>query len=48
MPNYQDVSVVLPSYKPDEKLRGVVQGLIESGFKDIIVVDDGGGADYNK
>ncbi|MBE6671485.1 MAG: glycosyltransferase [Ruminococcaceae bacterium] len=48
MPNYQDVSVVLPSYKPDEKLRGVVHGLIESGFKDIIVIDDGGGEDYNK
>ncbi len=48
MQNYKDVSVVLPSYKPDEKLRGVVTGLIDAGFEDIIVVDDGGGKDYNK
>ena len=48
MSSYQDVSVVLPSYKPDEKLRGVVCGLIDAGFKDIIVIDDGGGNDYNK
>lgn len=47
MVNYKDVSVVLPSYKPDEKLRGVVHGLINSGFEDIIVVDDGGGEAYN-
>ena len=47
MQNYKDVSVVLPSYKPDEKLKGVVKGLIDTGFEDIIVVDDGGGKDYN-
>ena len=45
---FKDVSVVLPSYKPDEKLYGVVSGLISSGFEDIIVVDDGGGEEYNK
>lgn len=47
MLNFKDVSVVLPSYKPDEKLRGIVNGLINTGFEDIIVVDDGGGKDYN-
>lgn len=47
MQSYKEVSVVLPSYKPDEKLRGVVNGLINAGFEDIIVVDDGGGAEYN-
>jgi len=46
--NYKDVSVVLPSYKPDEKLYGVVKGLLDIGFCDIIVVDDGGGEAYKK
>lgn len=42
----KNISVVLPSYKPDEKLEATVKGFIESGFEDIIVVDDGGGEDY--
>ena len=42
----KNVSVVLPSYKPDEKLEATVRGFIESGFEDIIVVDDGGGEEY--
>ncbi len=43
----KDVSIILPSYKPDEKLLETVIALEEEGFEDIIVVDDGGGADYN-
>ena len=35
------VSVVLPSLDPDEKLRSVIQGLISEGFDDIILVNDG-------
>ncbi len=42
----KNVSVVLPSYKPDEKLEATVKGFIESGFEDIIVIDDGGGEEY--
>ncbi len=48
MKTYRDVSVILPSYKPDDKLFGVVKGLIDIGFQDIIVVDDGGGQSFNK
>lgn len=47
MQNFEAVSVVLPSYKPDEKLWRIVNGLIKAGFEDIIVVDDGGGEEYN-
>ena len=47
MQTFKAVSVVLPSYKPDEKLRGIVNGLINAGFEDIIVVDDGGGEEFN-
>ena len=42
-----DVSIILPSYKPDEKLKKTVTDLEEAGFHDIIVVDDGGGSEYN-
>ncbi len=41
------VSVVLPSYKPDDKLLSTVDELLSEGFQDIIVVDDGGGEAYN-
>ncbi len=35
------ISVVLPSLDPDEKLIAVVDGLLEYGFSDIILVNDG-------
>ncbi len=43
---YKKVTVVIPSYKPDEKLISTVSGIIDIGFSDIIVVDDGGGERY--
>ena len=42
----EGVSVVVPSYKPDEKLLKLIDGLTEAGFNDIIVVDDGGGNEF--
>ena len=35
------ISVVLPSLDPDEKLIAVIDGLLEHGFSDIILVNDG-------
>lgn len=35
------ISVVLPSLDPDEKLELVINGLLEYGFQDIILVNDG-------
>lgn len=35
------ITVVLPSLDPDEKLLKTIQGLLEHGFQDIILVDDG-------
>lgn len=43
---FNKVTVVIPSYKPDEKLISTLNGVIETGFTDIIVVDDGGGEKY--
>ena len=36
-----NVTAVVPSLNPDEKFLRVVQGLVESGFDSIILVDDG-------
>ena len=35
------ISIIIPAYQPDEKLIGTINGLVESGFYDILVVDDG-------
>ncbi len=41
MQDLSKVSVVLPSLDPDDKLIAVVDGLLEYGFTDIILVNDG-------
>lgn len=44
--NVNEVSVIIPAYQPDEKLIGTLQGLVEAGFQDILVVNDGSGEEY--
>ncbi|MBQ2468529.1 MAG: bifunctional glycosyltransferase family 2/GtrA family protein [Clostridia bacterium] len=44
----EGISVVIPAYKPDEKLLVLIDELAAVGFSDIIVVDDGGGREYAK
>ena len=41
MKDLSNISVVLPSLDPDEKLAAVIDGLLEYGFQDIILVNDG-------
>ncbi len=41
MKDLSQISVVLPSLDPDEKLIAFVDGLLEYGFSDIILVNDG-------
>ena len=41
MNDLSKISVVLPSLDPDEKLIAVIDGLLEHGFSDIILVNDG-------
>ena len=45
MNDLSHISVVLPSLDPDEKLITVVDGLLEYGFSDIILVNDGSKAE---
>lgn len=41
MKDLSAISVILPSLDPDEKLTAVIDGLLEVGFTDIILVNDG-------
>ena len=41
MKDLSNISVVLPSLDPDEKLNAVIDGLLEYGFRHIILVNDG-------
>lgn len=43
-----DLSIIIPSYNPDEKLIKVVEGLKEKGFHDMIVVNDGSDAAHQE
>ena len=45
MNDLSKISVVLPSLDPDEKLHAVIEGLLEYGFTDIILVNDGSKAE---
>lgn len=40
------VSVIIPSLNPDEKLVKVVDSLVETGFDDIILVNDGSNKEH--
>ncbi len=42
------LAIVLPSLNPDDKFTAVVQGLIEKGFKHIVIVDDGSTRDEQR
>lgn len=44
----KNISVIIPAYKPDEKLIDTIKSIVDIGFSDIIVVDDGGGSDYDR
>ena len=35
------ITVVLPSLNPDEKMTNLVDRLVEAGFRDIVIVNDG-------
>lgn len=39
--NKKLISIIIPAYQPDEKLISTITDLVENGFDDILVVDDG-------
>lgn len=44
--SYQNVTVIIPSLNPDEKLLKTVIDLEEKGFSDIVIVNDGSAEEY--
>lgn len=44
----EELAIVLPSLNPDHKFKKVVDGLLEDGFKNVVIVDDGSDADHRK
>ena len=38
---FDSVAVVLPSLNPDHRFKAVADGLLEAGFRHIVIVDDG-------
>ena len=44
----KQIPIVIPSYEPDEKLPALLKKLRESGFTNIVVVDDGSGKAYDR
>ena len=43
-----NMTILIPSYEPEEKLVGYVDDLASCGFKRIVVVNDGSGEPYRE
>lgn len=48
MSSLAKITVIIPSLNPDEKLKKTVEGLIEIGFTDIVLINDGSKAECEK
>ena len=46
MESIENVAIIIPSLNPDEKLMKVVSGLIEAGYKKIVLVNDGSNSEH--
>lgn len=43
----KQITVVIPAYKPDEKMLVTLEELVKAGFSDILVVNDGSGEEFD-
>ena len=43
---FRDIPVIIPSLEPDDRLIHVADSLLETGFKTLVVIDDGSGENY--
>lgn len=43
---YENLTILIPAYKPDDKLNKLIDDLKMAGFRNIVVVDDGGGETF--
>ncbi len=44
----EGTTVIIPAYKPDEKMLDTLKELIDAGLKDILVVNDGSGEAFDE
>ena len=44
----ENISLIIPAYKPDEKLLTTLNDAKNAGFNDILVVDDGSGSEFEE
>ena len=44
----KDIVIIIPSLNPDEKLNSTVDGMVNAGFKHIVLVDDGSAPEYKE
>ena len=44
----ENVAVILPSLNPDHRFKAVADGLIEAGFRHIVIVDDGSDEEHKR
>ena len=42
----KNVSLIIPAYKPDEKLLNTIADAQNAGFDDVIIIDDGSGKEF--
>ena len=45
MDELSGITVIIPSYDPDEKLSATVESVVSAGFGDVVLVDDGSAPD---
>jgi len=43
-----NVTIIVPSLNPDEKMVNTVKGILAEGFTDVVVVDDGSAEEYKE
>ena len=43
-----NIAIIIPSLDPDEKLSSTVDGMIDAGFKHVILVDDGSSEEHKE
>lgn len=46
--DHSDIAVLIPAYKPDERLNTLIRELIGAGFVKIVVVNDGSGEPFSQ
>lgn len=47
MGKYKNISIIIPSLNPDEKMIKLIKELIEAGYDNLVVINDGSSKEYD-